>query len=141
MLVKKCLFYFGRRIRDSPSPPPALPVYPAGGDPSPQRTRNDGTRQAAGQTMPKPGRANTRADRPPKSWTRCTGLHSMPDRPRGIDRTGGERWRVGSASETVQIWTRHSSTHAQTLKSVQCCVCNLTRTLKSAIIMPETNKH
>jgi hypothetical protein len=30
--------------------------------PQPQRTRNDGTQQEAGQTVPKPGRANTRAD-------------------------------------------------------------------------------
>ena len=92
----------------SPAPPPALPVYPAGGDPSPQRTRTDCTSQAAGQTMPKPGRANTRVGRPPKSWARCTGLHPIPDRPRRADRTGGGRWRAWSVSETEQICT-HSN--------------------------------
>nr|DAO98043.1 MAG TPA: hypothetical protein [Caudoviricetes sp.] len=45
-------------MKCSPTPPPAFPICPAG-DPCPlQRTRNDGTRQAAGQTMPK-----TRADK------------------------------------------------------------------------------
>lgn len=35
----------------STAPPPARPIYPRGGDPSPQRTRNGYTAQAAGQTM------------------------------------------------------------------------------------------
>lgn len=39
-------------------------------------------------------RAKTRAGKyqgrqPPKRWTRCTGLHSIPDRPRGADQYGG----------------------------------------------------
>ena len=51
-------------------------------DPSPQRTRTDCTRQAAAQAVPDArqtmqGRAHT-----PGCWTRCTGLHSIPDRPR-----------------------------------------------------------
>lgn len=33
-------------------PPPARPIYPRGGDPSPQRTRTDCTAQAAAQTVP-----------------------------------------------------------------------------------------
>ena len=28
----------------------------------------------------------------PGHWTRCTGLHSIPDRPRRDDRNGGKRW-------------------------------------------------
>ena len=48
--------------------------------------------------MPKPGRANTRVGRPPKSWARCTGLHPIPDRPRRADRTGGGRWKAGNRS-------------------------------------------
>ena len=47
------------------------------------------------------GGASTRADhahnRPhtahtPGRWTRCTGLHSIPDKPRRADRDGGGRW-------------------------------------------------
>lgn len=34
------------------TPPPARPIYPRGGDPSPQRTRTDCTAQAAAQTVP-----------------------------------------------------------------------------------------
>lgn len=46
------LFYLLRNERASPAPPPALPVYPAGGDPSPQRTRTDCTAQATAQAVP-----------------------------------------------------------------------------------------
>lgn len=38
----------------------------------------------------------------PGRWTRCTGLHSIPDRPRRAIGT------AGNVSETVQIWT-HSN--------------------------------
>lgn len=39
--------FFEFFLRDvSTTPPPALPVYPASGDPSPQRTQNDCTAQA-----------------------------------------------------------------------------------------------
>lgn len=34
----------------------------------------------------------------PGRWARCTGLHSIPDSPRGADRTGGGRWKAGSSS-------------------------------------------
>nr|DAJ91125.1 MAG TPA: hypothetical protein [Caudoviricetes sp.] len=44
----------------------------------------------------------------PGRWTRYTGLHSIPDRPRGQIRTAAGRWKAGSVSETVQIWT-HSN--------------------------------
>lgn len=33
----------------------------------------------------------------PGRWTRCTGLHSIPETARG-DRTGGRRWRAGNSS-------------------------------------------
>lgn len=46
----------------------------------------------------------------PGRWTRCTGLHSIPNRPRRADRNGGGRWRAGSASETVQIRTLEQHT-------------------------------
>lgn len=35
----------------------------------------------------------------PKRWTRCTGLHSIPDRPRRADRTGGGCWSAVSVSD------------------------------------------
>lgn len=79
-------------MKCSPTPPPALPVYPAGGDPIPQRTRNDCTRQAAGQAVPKPGQTTQGTAHTPGRWTRYTGLHSILDRPRGADQDGGGRW-------------------------------------------------
>ena len=45
--------FFLREV--STAPPPALPIYPRGGDPSPQRTRNGYTSQAAEQTLQEPG--------------------------------------------------------------------------------------
>lgn len=111
-MVKKCLFYFGRRIRDSPSPPPALPVYPAGGDPSPQRTRNDGTRQAAGQTMPKPGRANNQG-RPPAQKLDTLHRSALDARQAARDRSyrrraleSGQRVRNCADLDTAQQHTR-----------------------------------
>ena len=77
-------------------------IYPAGGDPS-APAHPDGLHITGSRA----GRARTRADKyqgisPPKRWTRCTGLHSIPDRPRRADRNGGG---VLGVSETVQIWT------------------------------------
>lgn len=48
--------------RYSPAPPPALPIYPAGGDPSPQRTRADRTAQAAAQAVPDARQTTPRTD-------------------------------------------------------------------------------
>ena len=48
-------FFYARR---RPPHPPARPIYPAGGDPSPQRTRTACTAQVARQT------------------TSCTGTHA-----------------------------------------------------------------
>lgn len=66
----------------------AAAIYPAGGDPS-APAHPDGLHITGSRA----GRARTRADKyqgipPPKRWTRCTGLHSIPDRPRRDDRTG-----------------------------------------------------
>lgn len=49
----------------------------------------DRARTRAGQV---PGQAHAR------TLARYTGLHSIPDRPRRVDRTGGGRWRVGNSS-------------------------------------------
>nr|DAU93231.1 MAG TPA: hypothetical protein [Caudoviricetes sp.] len=55
------------------------------------------------------GSAKTRADHARHgALTRRTGLHTIPDRPRLVDRTGAGRWRAGSVSETEQICT-HSN--------------------------------
>lgn len=34
----------------------------------------------------------------PGRWTRCTGLHPIPDRPRGADQDGGRRWMACNPS-------------------------------------------
>lgn len=83
-------------------------IYPAGGDPS-APAHPDGLHITGSRA----GRARTRADKyqgipPPKRWTRCTGLRSIPDRPRGQIVTAAGRWRAWSVSETVQIWTTQS---------------------------------
>lgn len=120
--------FFLREV--STTPPPARPIYPAGGDPCPlQRTRNGYTAQAAAQAVPEPGRDKyqgrpCKAQRTPERWTRCTGPHSIPDRPRRVDRNGGGCWRVGSASETVQIWTQRSGSKIYLIFEYICCACN-----------------
>jgi len=85
----KNAFFFEKFYRghDPPHPqsclytPPVETPAPA----HPDRLHSTGSRA---------GRARTRADKyqgipPPKRWTRCTGLHSIPDRPRRADRNGG----------------------------------------------------
>lgn len=88
--------FFLREV--STTPPPAHPIYPRGGEPStpahPDGLHSTGssagrTRTRAGQV---PGQAHAR------TLARYTGLHSIPDRPRRVDRTGGGRWRVGNSS-------------------------------------------
>ena len=44
----------------STTAPPARPLYPSGGDPSPQRTRTDYTAQAAAQAVPDARQTMTR---------------------------------------------------------------------------------
>lgn len=65
----------------------AAAVYPAGGDPSPSAPGQ--TAQHRQQGKPRHAPAHT-----PGRWTRCTSLHSIPDRPRRADRTGGGCWTV-----------------------------------------------
>ena len=119
--------FFLRRL--STHPTPGAPCIPRRWRPKPQRTRNDCARQAAGQTAPDARR------RP------CKASHTLPDAGHAGRSGRLRRWKAWSVSETVQIWTQRNSAQKQTLKSVRCCVRNLTRTLKSAIIMPETNEH
>lgn len=66
----------------------AAAIYPAGGDPSPSapgRTAHDRQQRRPCQMQGRPRHAPTHT---PGCWTRCTGLHSIPDRPRRDDRTG-----------------------------------------------------
>lgn len=57
--------------------------------PQPQRTRADCTKQAAAQAVPDARQTMQGKAHTPGRWTRCTGLHSIPDRPRRADRDGG----------------------------------------------------
>ena len=78
--------FFLREV--STTPPPARPIYPRGGDPSPSapgRTAHDRQQRRPCQMQGRPRHAPTHT---PGCWTRCTGLHSIPDRPRWDDRTG-----------------------------------------------------
>lgn len=70
----------------------AAAIYPASGDPSPQHARADCGAQATGQAVPEPGQTTQSTTHTPKRWTRCTGLHPIPDRPRRVDRDGGGGW-------------------------------------------------
>ena len=74
--------------------------------PQPQRTRTDCARQTAGQAVPEPGQTMQETAHTPGRWTRCTGLHSIPDRPRGVDRNGCGRWRAWSVSGKVYNFGR-----------------------------------
>ena len=62
-----------------PLPTPAHPERLSSTGSSAGRARY--TRADKYQCIPQPGR-----------WTRCTGLHSIPDRPRRDNRTGRGRW-------------------------------------------------
>ena len=94
--------FFLREV--STAPPPALTIYPRGGDPSPQRTR-----------------------------TACTGLHSIPDRPRGAGAEGVERVRNCADMDTRA--THQNRLYFHHFFVYVCCPCNFTNTLKSVIIM------
>lgn len=76
-------------------PHPRRSLYAPPVHPCPlQRTRNGYTAQAAGQTVPDARQTTQGTTHTPGRWTRCTGLHSIPDRPRRADRTGGGCWNV-----------------------------------------------
>nr|DAF66868.1 MAG TPA: hypothetical protein [Bacteriophage sp.] len=103
--------FFQRRL--STCPTPGAPCIPLRWIPQPP-AHPDGLHSTGSST----GRARCKADhahsRPrtahtPGRWTRCTGLHSIPDRPRRVDRDGaGGLEGVCSASETVQNRTRQN---------------------------------
>ena len=81
------------------TPPPARPIYPAGDPPAPQRTRNDCTRQAAAQSVPK-----CKADHATHRHTRPDAGHAAPVCTRYQTGRAGQivqaagRWRAGNSS-------------------------------------------
>lgn len=90
---RKTPFSLKNFIAGMTCPTPGAPYIPRRWRPQPQRTQTDCTRQAAGQAVPEPGRGKyqgrpCKARHTPGRWTRCTGLHPIPDRPRLDDRTG-----------------------------------------------------
>lgn len=98
--------FFLREV--STTPPPARPIYPRGGDPSPSAPGQTAQHRQQGRPCQMQGRPRHAPTHTPGHWTRCTGLHSIPDRPRGAIGTAAERWRAWSVSETEQICT-HSN--------------------------------
>ena len=98
--------FFLREV--STTPPPARPIYPRGGDPSPahpDRLNSTGSRA---------GRARCKADHATHRHTRPNAGHAAPVCSRYQTSRAGqivpsaERWRAWSVSETVQICT-HSN--------------------------------
>ena len=95
-----------------PLPTPAHPERLSSTGSSAGRARY--TRADKYQCIPQPGR-----------WTRCTGLHSIPDRPRRDNRTGrGALDCLRIVSETVQIWTQRSGSKKYLICEYICCTRN-----------------
>lgn len=68
----------------------AAAIYPAGA-PLPPPARPDGLHSTGSSA----GCAPTHT---PGRWTRCTGLHSIPGRPRRVDQDGAGGWAVCNPS-------------------------------------------
>ena len=89
----------------------AAATYPAGGDPSPSAPGQTAQHGQQGRPCQMQGRPRHAPTHTPGHWTRCTGLHSIPDRPRRADRTGGRRCNVsgkvynfGRSILSIFIW-------------------------------------
>lgn len=102
----------------------AAAIYPAGGDPSPQRTKTYCTAQAAEQAVPDARQTTSRTDTHARTLDTLHRSATIQDRPRRADQDGGGRWRVGSASETVQIRTHTSRLALSHIFVMFCCMCN-----------------
>ena len=81
-------FLFFSVVERLTRPAPCCPLCPAG-VPLPPPAHLDGLHTTGSAPTHTPGR-----------WTRCTGLHPIPDRPRGADRDGAGGWRVRNPSIT-----------------------------------------
>ena len=134
----KTPFYFGDFSRYSPGGA-GRRLYTPPVHPCPiQRTGKDYT----GQAVPDARADHARHGAPthtPGCWPRCTGLHTIPDRPRWADRDGGGVLEgVECVRNCADMDTR--ATHQNRLYFYHffvyvCCPCNFTNTLKSVIIM------
>ena len=98
MLAKKAPFLFWSEVTGLTCPTPGVPCIPRRWSPSPQRTRTDCKLQAAGQAVPEPGQTIQGTAHRPGRWTRCTGLLTIPDKPRRVDRDGGGARGRGNSS-------------------------------------------
>lgn len=87
VLAMKAPFLFWSEETGLTCPTPGVPYMPFRCTPAhssaPGTTAHDRQQGRPGQMQDRPRHAPTHT---PKRWTRCTGLHSIPDRPRRDDR-------------------------------------------------------
>lgn len=105
-------------MKCSPTPTPGSPHIPRRWRPQPQSTRNGYASQATGQTVPDAGRIMQGTTHTPGRWTRCTGLHSIPDRTRRVDHTGGGCLGAGRVRNCADADRAHRRTNVNTKKCV-----------------------
>ena len=90
----KNAFFLGKFYRGHDLPHPRRSLHtPPVDTTAPQRTRTGCTRQTAAQAIPDARQTMQGKAHTPGRWTRCTGLHSIPGRPRRADRDGGAGMR------------------------------------------------
>lgn len=99
------------------TPPVETPTHRAPGRPAHHRQH--------GRPCQMQGRQRHAPAHTPGRWARCTGMHSIPDRPRRADRTCGGCWRAWSVSETEQIRTRTSRIASIHIFVTFCCLYNV----------------
>ena len=78
--------FFLREV--STTPPPALPIYPAGGDPSPSAPGRPTHHRQQLRPCPNARQTTPRTDTHARMLDTLHRLHSIPDRPCRDDRTG-----------------------------------------------------
>lgn len=113
--------FFLRRL--STTQPPALPVYPAGRDPSHQRTRTSYTSQAAAQTVQDAGQTTPRTD---THAQKLDTLHRYaPDTRQAArgDQDGAGGLEGAWCVRQTTLFRMQNIFHANVYK---CCLCNLT---------------
>lgn len=107
----KHLFYFGRRRRDSPAPPPAFPICPSGA-PLPTPAHPDGLHSTGSRA----NHARCKADHATHRHTRPDAGHAAPVCTRY--QTG----RAGTIGQCAGRWTACATCpigHAQTGKKIK----------------------
>ena len=103
-------FFFEKFYRGHDPPhPQRSPYTPPVETPAPSAPGTTAQRRQQRRPCQMQGRPPTTNSAPthtPGRWTRCTGMHSIPDRPRRVDRGGaGGLDSLRGASETEQKWT------------------------------------